>query len=143
MKTDYSICKDICQGNVLCRDKSDLEECGTDKDEIDCSANKCTTSLGHEQCLSDSYYQTNDGIYDCLSREDEIVSDSRSYKDQIIIPYEEIKSCSTETGFPGLQCGERCLGMDYWCRKNGEKGSSNLCDIIRCKSIVCKNTIPT
>ena len=110
--------QEMCQGNALCEDKSDVAACNSS---LTCVHNpggfkryslNSTIAPGHHYCEYKS--QENDGSYDSLGREDETNLDV--VDKQTKIDYSKLEDCTTDDNNYGTMCGEKCLWNSAWCR---------------------------
>ena len=104
----------ICHGTHVCHDRSDIQQCHDDNNDIfafNYRYTKCpmATQSGHQE-----YYKIedkNNHEYNCLTRGDE-----DTIQDKVTtVNYTSITPCNTSEGFSGLMCGDTCVGNYYWC----------------------------
>ena len=94
--------EDLCVHNSdHCSEKNKCEGWGWEK---------CKTLHGTSMCF-ESFRKTNDGEFDCLSREDEDLP----VETKESVPYSELKECFSEYGTAGLECNGTCLSNFEWC----------------------------
>ena len=130
----------MCQGNPLCPDSRDVNECDGDLRCIQYPGYRykkgvlvSDLSSAHHYCDYEGYH--NDGQYHTITREDESDLDILSIK--VDINYSSITRCHTDSGNPGLMCGELCLLYMTWCRED----RVNLCgNFSTNNNKLCSNT---
>ena len=73
----------------------------------------CYTKNGHSLCFGRD--RKNDGVYNCLSREDETFEGVKAEN----VPYDKLTICIEKGEWQGLTCNsdKECIHNDIWCQK--------------------------